>query len=77
MKNQYAKVSIEFIDYLIEMSDAQALLNIMSKAHRLVTRHDKHQDKYIAMLDGGANVIVCLPTTAEVNAPVYNRSEMD
>lgn len=77
MKNQYAKVSIEFIDYLIEMSDAQALLNIMSKAHRLVTRHDKHQDKYITMRDGGSNITVSFPKEEEINAPVYNRSEMD
>jgi hypothetical protein len=77
MTKQYAKMTIEYIDYLIDLSDAQAFLTIMSKAERLVTKHDKHQDMYITMRDGGANVTICLPTKAEAGAPVYNRSEMD
>ena len=77
MTKQYAKISIEYMDYLIDLSDVQALLNIMSKAQRLTTKHDKHKDEYVTMRDGGANVIVSLPTKIEVDAPVYNRSEMD
>ena len=74
---QYAKISIEYMDYLIEMSDAQAFLNIMSKASRIVLKHDKHKDEYVTMRDGGANVTVSLPTPSEASAPVYDRSEMD
>ena len=77
MTKQYAKISIEYMDYLIDLSDVQAFLNIMSKAQRLATRHDKHKDEYVTMRDGRASVNVCLPTQEEVNAPVYNRSEMD
>jgi len=77
MTKQFAKISIEYIDYLIDLSDTQAFLNIMSKATRLTTRHDIHQDRYITVRDGSANVTVCFPTEEEINAPVYNRSEMD
>ena len=77
MTKQYAKITIEYMDYLIDLSDVQALLNIMSKAERLTTKHDKHKDEYVTMRDGGANVIVSLPTRTEMDAPVYNRSEMD
>ena len=77
MTKQYAKISIEYMDYLIDLSDVQALLNIMSRAERLATKHDKHKDEYVTMRDGGASVTVCLPTQAEIDAPVYNRSEMD
>ena len=58
MTKQYAKMTIEYIDYLIDLSDAQAFLTIMSKAERLVTRLDKHKDEYVTMRDGGANVNV-------------------
>jgi hypothetical protein len=77
MKNQYAKITIEYIDYLIDLSDAQAFLTIMSKASRLVMKHDKHKDEYVPMLDGRVTVMVSLPTSAEADAPVYDRSEMD
>lgn len=77
MTKQYAKITIEYMDYLIDLSDVQTLMTILSKAERLTTKHDKHKDEYITMRDGGANVTVCLPTKAEANAPVYNRSEMD
>lgn len=74
---QYAKITIEYIDYLIDLDDVQDFLNVMYYAKRLVTKHDKHQDKYIIMRDGGANITVSCPTEEEINAPVYNRSEMD
>lgn len=74
---QYAKITIEYIDYLIDLDDVQDFLNVMYYAKRLTTRHDKHQDKYITMRDGGPNITVSLPTEEEINAPVYNRSEMD
>jgi len=77
MTKQYAKITIEYMDYLIDISEAQAFLRIMSKAERLSTKHDKHKDEYVVMRDGGANVNVSLPTKAEVDAPVYDRSEMD
>ncbi len=71
MKNQYAKVTIEYTDYLIDISDAQSLLNILSNAERLTLRKDEHQDRYIPMRDGKANVIISLPKKEEVDAPVY------
>ena len=77
MTKQCAKITIEYMDYLIDLSDVQAFLTIMKKAERLTTKHDKHKDEYVTMRDGGANVNVCLPTKTEVDAPVYNRSEMD
>lgn len=77
MTKQYAKITIEYMDYLIDISDAQAFLRIMSNAARLVKKHDKHQDKYITMRDGVENVTICLPTKEEANAPIYDRSEMD
>jgi hypothetical protein len=75
MTKQFAKISIEYIDYLIDLSDTQAFLNIMSKATRLTTRHDMHQDRYITVRDGGANVIVCFPTEEEASAPIYDRNK--
>jgi len=77
MTKQYAKISIEYMDYLIDLSDVQAFLNIMSKAQRLATRHDKHKDEYVTMRDGGASVNVCLPTQEEVSAPIYSRPKED
>lgn len=74
---QYAKITIEYIDYLIDLDDVQDFLNVMYYAKRLVTKHDKHQDKYIIMRDGGANITISSPTEEEINAPVYNRNEMD
>jgi len=77
MTKQYAKITIEYMDYLIDISDAQAFLRIMSKASRLSMKHDKHKDEYVVMRDGGANISISLPTPAEASAPVYDRSEMD
>jgi len=77
MIKKYAKVTIEYTDYLIDISDAQSLLNILSRAERLSLKKDEHQDRYIPMRDGNANVIISLPKNEEVDAPVYNRSEMD
>lgn len=77
MKNQYAKVTIEYTDYLIDISDAQSLLNILSNAERLTLRKDEHQDKYIPMRDGKANVVISLPKKEEVDAPVYIPSQED
>jgi len=52
MTKKYAKVTIEYTDYLIDISDAQSLLNILSNAERVALRKDEHQDKYIPMRDG-------------------------
>ncbi len=71
MTKKYAKVSIEYIDYLIDISDAQSLLNILSRAERLSLMKDGHQDKYIPMRYGKANVVISLPKKEEVDAPVY------
>jgi len=71
MTKKYAKVSIEYIDYLIDISDAQSLLNILSRAERLSLIKDGYQDKYIPMRYGKANVIISLPKKEEVDAPVY------
>ena len=71
MIKKYAKVTIEYTDYLIDILDAQSLLNILSNAERLALRKDEHQDRYIPMRDGKANVIISLPKKEEVDAPVY------
>jgi hypothetical protein len=76
MAQQYAKISIEYMDYLIDLSDAQAFLSIMSKAVRLTTKHDHHQDKYLTAREiDGVKVSVCIATLEEVNSPLYDKDK--
>jgi hypothetical protein len=75
MTKQYAKVRIDYNDYLIDLSDVQPFLNIMSKATKLFNRYDSAAEKYVTYRDGKIDCVITIATGEEINAPVYVKLE--
>jgi len=73
MTKQYAKIRLEYTDYLIELSDVQTLLNVMSKATKLSHKYDSKAGDYITYREGTVDFVVSIAKPEEVNAPVYTR----
>ena len=72
---QYAKVKIDYNDYLIELSDVQAFIDIMSKASRLAHRYDSVASDYVTYREGKPEFFISLAKDEEVNAPLYVKLE--
>jgi hypothetical protein len=75
MTKQYAKIRIEYTDYLIDLSDVQTLFNIMSRAEKLSNKYDSKSGDYVTYRDGTIDFIVSLAKAEDINAPVYVRVE--
>jgi len=75
MTKQYAKIRLEYTDYLIELSDVQTLLNVMSKAAKLSHKYDSKAGDYVTYRDGTVDFVVSIARPEEVSAPVYVRLE--
>jgi hypothetical protein len=73
MTKQYAKIRLEYTDYLIELSDVQTLLNVMSKATKLSHKYDSKAGDYVTYRDGDVDLIVNLAKSSDINAPIYTR----
>ena len=77
MTKQYAKIRIDYTDYLIDLSDVQTLFNIMSKAERLSNKYDSKSGEYVTYRDGTVDFIVSLARAEDINAPVYVKPEAE
>jgi hypothetical protein len=72
---KYAKVKIDYNDYLIDLSDVQAFIDIMSKASRLTHRYDTVVGDYVTYREGNPEFFISLAKDEEVNAPIYVKLE--
>ena len=75
MTKQYAKIRLEYTDYLIDLSDAQAFLNLMNRAVKLTNKYDSKLGEYVAYREGGVDCSVSLAKDEEINAPLYVKLE--
>jgi hypothetical protein len=77
LNKQYAKIRIDYTDYLIDLSDVQALFNVMSRAIKLSNKYDSASDKYTTYRDGRAEMTASIAKIEEVNAPAYVKPEAE
>lgn len=68
---QYAKIKIDYNDYLIDLADVQSFLNIMSKAVRLSSKYDSQSGDYMIYREGRPEFFISLATAEDINAPIY------
>lgn len=68
---QYAKIKIDYNDYLIDVKDVQAFVDIMSKAARLSSKYDSQSGDYVMYREGKPEFFISLATAEEINAPIY------
>lgn len=71
LTNHFAKIRIDYTDYLIDMSDVQALFNVMSRAVKLAHKHDSKSGEYVTYRDGKAEMTASIAKIEEINAPAY------
>lgn len=74
-QSQYAKIKIDYNDYLIKLSDVQSFLNIMSDAVRLSSKYDSASGDYIIYREGRPEFFISLAKDEEIFAPTYVKLE--
>ena len=72
---QYAKIKIDYNDYLIDLADVQKLMDIFSKSIRLSSKYDSQSGDYMIYREGKPEFFISLAKDEEINAPIYVKLE--
>jgi hypothetical protein len=75
MAMQYAKIKLDYNDYLIDLADVQKLMDIFNKSIRLSSKYDSASGDYMIYREGKPEFFISLAKDEETNAPIYVKLE--